>query len=358
MTLSTLWFVLIAVLWTGFFVLDGFDLGVGAVHGVIGRDEAERGAVMKTIGPLWDGNEVWLVVAVAAMFAAFPVWYATAFSGLYLVIVLLLAALIVRGVSIEYRTKHDSRRWRRTWGVLLTAASALVPVLAGVALANLLHGVPVNASQEFTGSVSDLLNPYAVVFGLVLLTLCILHGAAFIALRTAGDVGARAAATARLVAPLAVFAVLALVVWTHVIAGNGVIPNMVQVVAVLAVGAAWWLLHERRANEAAFAATGVAIGSTVLSLFADLYPRLMVSSTNPAYDLTVEGSAASPYALRLITIITAVVLPLVLVYQGWSFHVFRQRVRGEIPAASRQLGASTPPPVAAAPPVPAPRPPG
>jgi len=355
MTLPTLWFGLVALLWTGFFVLDGFDLGVGMVHGLVGRDEAGRRAVVKTISPLWDGNEVWLVVAVAAMFAAFPIWYATAFSSLYLVIVLLLAALIVRGVSIEYRTKRESHRWRRTWGLLLTIGSTLVPLLAGVALGNLLNGVPISGSQEFTGGVFDLLNPYALVFGLVLSALCILHGTAFLALRAPGDVGARAAATARRIAPLAVFALLVLVVWTHVIAGKGVLPNLLQVVAVLAVVGAWWLLHEH-ADGAAFAATGVAIGTTVLSLFADLYPRLMVSSTNPAFDLTVRGSAASSYSLRLITIVTVVFLPLVLVYQGWSFHVFRERVRADGSAAP-QPGSAIPS-QAAAPAVPVPRPPG
>jgi cytochrome d ubiquinol oxidase subunit II len=350
-TLPTLWFVLVALLWTGFFVLEGFDLGVGMLHGVLGRDEPGRRAAINTIGPLWDGNEVWLVVAAAAMFAAFPAWYATAFSGFYVLVVLLLAALIARGVSFEFRGKRDSPRWHRTWDVMLTTGSVLVPLSIGLLLGNLLHGVPVNASQEFTGGLADLLNAYSVFFALAVLVLCVLHGAAFMALRTTGDLRTRATATARRTAPLAALAVLVLVVWTHAVAGKGVVPNLLQVASVLAVVAAWWLLHEG-ADGWAFAATSVAMGSTVLSLFADLYPRLLVSSTSPAFDLTVQSSAAGPYALRLVTIVTLVFLPLVLVYQGWTYYVFRERVRVE--------SFSTPHPSAAHAPsvatVPAPRP--
>src|SRR6266496_6072816 len=163
MTLAQFWFILITVLWTGFFVLEGFDLGVGMLHGIVGRDEAGRRTVINTIGPLWDGNEVWLIVAGASMFAAFPGWYATMFSALYLALVLLLAALIVRGVAFEYRGKRDAVRWRHTWDVLLSVGSLLAPLLIGVALGDLLHGLPINSHQEYTGSFLDLLQPYAQV---------------------------------------------------------------------------------------------------------------------------------------------------------------------------------------------------
>src|ERR1700729_4394489 len=162
------WFIVIAVLWTGFFVLEGFDFGVGILHDGVGGDEAGRRAAINTIGPLWDGNEVWLIVAAAAMFAAFPGWYATAFSGFYLLMVLLLAALIVRGVAFEYRGKRDAVRWRRTWDVLLTVGSLLAPFLIGVVLGDMLHGLPINSHQEYTGSFWDLLQPYALFTGVTL----------------------------------------------------------------------------------------------------------------------------------------------------------------------------------------------
>ena len=168
MKLVPFWFIVIAVLWMGFFVLEGFDFGVGMLHGAVGKDEAGRRAAINTIGPLWDGNEVWLIVAGAAMFAAFPGWYATMFSGLYLALVLLLVALIIRGVSFEYRGKRAAERWRRTWDVLMTAGSLLAPLLIGVALGDLLHGLPINAHQEYTGSFFDLLQPYALLTGVTI----------------------------------------------------------------------------------------------------------------------------------------------------------------------------------------------
>ena len=210
------WFIVITVLWTGFFVLEGFDFGVGMLHGVVGQDEAGRRAAINTIGPLWDGNEVWLIVAAAAMFAAFPGWYATMFSGFYLALVLLLASLIVRGVSFEYRGKRDALRWRRTWDVLLTVGSLLAPLLIGVALGDLLHGLPINSSQEYTGSFWDLLQPYGLFTGVTLVLICLLHGATFLGLKTTGDMHERAGQLARRVAPLTGAAVVAFVIWTHV----------------------------------------------------------------------------------------------------------------------------------------------
>src|SRR4051794_1693915 len=171
MGLAVFWFVLVALLWTGFFVLEGFDFGVGMLHTVVGRTDAERQLAIGSIGPLWDGNEVWLIVAGASMFAAFPGWYATMFSGFYLALVLLLVALIVRGVTFEYREKRESLRWRRNWSVLLTAGSLLAPLLIGVALGDLLHGVPIDSQQEFTGGFTDLLSPYSVLVGVTVVLL-------------------------------------------------------------------------------------------------------------------------------------------------------------------------------------------
>src|SRR6201984_3175880 len=201
-------FCVIAVLWTGFFILEGFDFGVGMLHSLVGRDEADRRAALNTTGPLWDGNEVWLIVAGAAMFAAFPGWYATMFSGLYLALVLLLAALIVRGVAFEYRGKRDAVRWRRTWDVLLTVGSLLAPLLTGVVLGGLLHGLPINSSQNYTGSFWDLLQPYALFTGVTLVLICLLHGATFLCLKTTGDMYERSGVMARRVAPFTGAAVI------------------------------------------------------------------------------------------------------------------------------------------------------
>ncbi len=213
------------MLWTGFFVLEGFDFGVGMLHGLVGKDEAGRRAAINTIGPLWDGNEVWLIVAGAAMFAAFPGWYATMFSGFYLALVLLLVALIVRGVSFEYRGKGRQPRWRGTWSTLLTAGSLLAPLLIGVALGDLLHGLPINSKQEYTGSFWNLLQPYGIFTGVTLVALCVLHGATFLALKTTGDMRERADRLARRVAPVTGIIVLAFAVWTHVTAGQGSLPG-------------------------------------------------------------------------------------------------------------------------------------
>jgi len=324
MGLSVFWFIAIAVLWTGFFVLEGFDFGVGMLHGFIGRDDAERRLVINTIGPLWDGNEVWLIVAAAGMFAAFPGWYATMTSGFYVAIVLLLVSLIIRGVSFEYRGKRDSPRWRRTWDVLMALGSLLAPFLIGLTLANLLHGVPIGSNQEFTGTFLDLLNPYSLFFGLTLVLICIAHGATFISLKTTGPVRERSGSVARSAAPIAALAVLVFAVWTQVI-NHGVVPGLFPVAAVLAILAAARLVRDRREGWA-FGLTTFAMAATVLTIFMDLYPRVMVSSTNAAYSLTVANTSSSPYALKVMTIVAVIFLPLVLLYQGWTYHVFRKRV--------------------------------
>lgn len=324
MAFVPLWFVLIAVLWTGFFVLEGFDMGVGMLHTVIGKDEAGKETVLATIGPLWDGNEVWLVVAAAAMFAAFPGWYATMFSGFYLAVVLLLLALILRGTSFEYRGKNPSRRWHGNWSKLLIVASLLAPFLIGLMLGDLLQGVPIGADHEYSGNFGDVFQPYAIFVGITLVALCVLHGATFIALKTADDVHVRAAKFARRVAPLTALIVLAFVGWTHVTAGGGGFLNPVELLVALAVLAAWMLV---RGHEGwAFTATTVTIAVSIITIFVNLYPRVMVSSTNPAFSLTARNSASTPYALKVMTVIALVLLPIVLAYQGWSYYVFRRRI--------------------------------
>jgi cytochrome d ubiquinol oxidase subunit II len=328
MAFPIFWFIVTAVLWTGFFVLEGFDLGVGMLHAVVARDEAGRRAAINTIGPLWDGNEVWLIVAAAAIFAAFPDWYATMFSGTYLALVILLAGLIARGVSFEFRGKIGHERWRGTWDALMTAGSLLVPLLIGIVLADLVHGLPIGSDHEYTGNFGDLFTGYSVFTGITIALLCVTHGATFLALKTTGLVRARAHEIGRTVAPITVLAVTAFVVWTHVSSGKGVFINVWELAAVLAIIAAAWLLVS--GNEGwSFTATTVAMAATVLSVFVELYPNVMVSSTNHAYNLTVQGSASGDYALKVMTVVAAVLLPIVLLYQAWTYHVFHTRVSAD-----------------------------
>jgi len=333
------WFIVIAVLWTGFFILEGFDFGVGMLHDAVGTDEASRRAAINTIGPLWDGNEVWLIVAGAAMFAAFPGWYATMFSGLYLALVQLLAAIIVRGVAFEYRGKRDAARWRRTWDVTLTTGSLLAPLLIGVGLGDLLNGLPINADQNYTGSFWDLLQPYAVFTGVTFVLICLLHGATFLCLKTTDEMHERSGRLARRIAPFTAAAVIGFIIWTHVVASTTFFLNLIELLAVLAVIAAVSLVYARREGFA-FAATTVTVAACVLSIFVDLYPNVMVSSTNHAYNLTVYNTASGAYSLKAMTVVVVIFLPLVLGYQIWSYYVFRKRVSAQDFAPTRGSAAT------------------
>jgi cytochrome bd ubiquinol oxidase subunit II len=327
-TLVTFWFIVLVVLWTGFLVLEGFDFGVGMLHGVVGRDEQGRRLAIQTIGPLWDGNEVWLIVAAAGTFAAFPGWYATMFSGFYLAMVLLLVALIARGVSFEFRGKRDGAGWRRAWAAATTYGSLLAPLLIGVALGNLLHGVPIGSDQEYAGSLADLLNPYSLCCGLVLVLLCLLHGASFLALRTSGELRQRALRVGRRVGPLAAVAVTGFAVWTQATAGGGALLSPPGVVAVVAALAAAWLVGRGR-DALAFAATAVTMAAVVVTIFVALYPRVMVSTLGSGNDLTITNTSSSPYTLKVMTVTAAILFPVVLAYQGWTYWVFRRRVGGD-----------------------------
>ena len=325
MTLVSFWFIVLVVFWTGFLVLEGFDFGVGMLHGLVGRDEQGRRVALGAIGPLWDGNEVWLIVAAAGMFAAFPGWYATMFSGFYLAFVLLLVALIARGVSFEFRDRRDSRRWRRTWAAATTGGSLLAPLLIGVALGNLLHGVPIGTDQEYAGTFADLLNPYSLFCGATVVLLCLLHGASFLALKTAGEVRRRSLRAGRRIAPLAAAAVLGFAVWTQVMAGNGVGPLLVEAVAVVAAVAAALLLGRGRDGRA-FAATSLAMAAVVVSIFVNLYPRVMVSTLGSSTDLTISNTSSAPYSLKVMTVAAVALFPVVLAYQAWTYYTFRRRI--------------------------------
>jgi cytochrome bd ubiquinol oxidase subunit II len=322
--LHTLWFIIIAFFWTGFFVLEGFDFGVGMLHAIVGRTDEERNAALESIGPFWDGNEVWLVVAGAGTFAAFPGWYATMFSALYLALVVVLAALMARGVSLEFRDKLTNPRWRRAWKWATIVGSALIPLLIGVALGDLLHGLPIDSSHEYTGNFIDLLTPYGLWTGATLVILSLLHGATFMMLKTTGAVRARSAVAARILVWPSLGAILGFMIWTRTISGEH-FPSTLIVLGVLAVLGAGYLIHARQ-EGLAFAASAVSIGVCLVSIFVALYPNVLVSTTNSAYNLTVSNSASGHYALVVMTVAALLLSPVVLLYQGWSFHVFRARV--------------------------------
>jgi cytochrome d ubiquinol oxidase subunit II len=343
MQLHTIWFVIVAIFWVGFFVLEGFDFGVGILHTIVGKTDAARGAALDTIGPFWDGNEVWLVVAGAGTFAAFPAWYATMFSALYLALLIVLAALMARGVSLGYKDKSDNPRWQSTWTWCTTIGSLLIPLLIGVGLGDLLVGLPINSSQEFTGNFFDLLTPYGIWTGLTLVGLCLLHGATFLKLKSTDGVRARARAIAGPLGWAASALVIGFVIWTRVVAGGADVPDPVQILAVIAVIFAARLAVSETHDGAAFTASAIAVAASIGSIFINLYPNVMVSSTNTAYNLTVNNSASGSYALKVMTVAAVIFLPLVLAYQSWSFHVFRARVKA--PAAQ----VDTPAPEAAAP---------
>jgi len=338
--LHTLWFVIIAALWVGFFVLEGFDFGVGMLHLLVGHSEDERALAVSTIGPWWDGNEVWLIVAAAGTFAAFPDWYASMFSAFYLVLLVVLVGLMARGVALEYAGRSDNPRWRRRWRWSLAAGSLLVPLLLGIALGDLLHGLAINSSHDYTGDFFDLITGYGVWTGVTLVGLCLLHGATFLKLRTTGQVRERAAAVARPLGWAAIALVVGWVIWTRTVAGHADVPEPVEFLALLAViFAARLALTDQ--DGWAFTASAIAIAATVGSIFIDLYPNLMISSTNAAYNLTVNNSASGSYALKVMTVVAVIFFPLVLLYQGWSFHVFRGRVEAP-PAQAEPSPAGTP----------------
>jgi cytochrome bd-type quinol oxidase subunit 2 len=330
--LNDIWYVIVALFWVGFFVLEGFDFGVGMLHDFVGRSDLERRVVVNSIGPLWDGNEVWLIVAGAAIFAAFPSWYATMFSAFYLALLIVLVALIMRGVSFEFSRKIDDRRWRATWRWSLTVGSALVPLLLGTALGDLLHGLPIDQAHDYTGTFFGLLVPFGLYTGVTLLVLSLLLGATYLTLKTDGELRWRSARLAGRLGWAAAAITFGWLTWSHVGLGLGFVPNPIDALALVAVVAAA-LFAEAGSEGWAFAAAAVAIGSVVGSIFFDLFPRVMVSTTSSAYNLTVSNSASPSYTLKVMTVVAVVVFPFVLLYQGWSLYIFRRRLSSAPPGA-------------------------
>ena len=349
MDLQVFWFVLIVVLWSGYFLLEGFDFGVGMLLPFVPRNEAERGAMFESIGPVWDGNEVWLVVAAGATFAAFPAWYATMFSGFYLLLLLLLFFLIIRVVSFEWRSKSESPRWRAVWLWANAIGSTGIALVWGIALANLIHGVPLDSNGDYDGNLVDLFTPYTVLAGIAFVLLFAFHGASYLGLRTTGGLFERVGSAARRLALPAVVVGAAFLVWTVVVAidrnDKDVFPVVVPAVlgiAALALAAGFAFAGR---SGLAFTMTAVGAVAAVATLFTGLYPRVIVSSPNFANSLDVSSAASAHYTLAVLTVIALIVLPIVLLYQSWSYYVFRARVSGEeidpSEAISRTTGGST-----------------
>ena len=343
MELTTVWFCLIAVLWVGYFALEGFDFGVGMLLPVLGREERERRVLINTIGPGWDGNEVWVLVAGGATFAAFPEWYATLFSGFYLPLLLILVALIVRGVAFEYRAKRDDATWRARWDLAIFWGSLLPAVLWGVAFGNIVRGVPIDADLEYVGGFFNLLNPYALLGGLTTLLLFLTHGAMYVALKTDGPIRREARSLATRSGLAAALVAVVFLVWTQVDTGS-VASGVLFVLAALALLAGVAAAGSAREGWA-FLGTFLTIALAVAGLFAALFPDVMPTSLADGTSLTTTNAAATAYTLKIMTGVAVVFTPIVLVYQGWTYWVFRKRISvhhipeavlaGEQPAGSR-----------------------
>ena len=324
MELTTVWFILIAVLWIGYFVLEGFDFGVGILLPVLSRNDTERRVMINTIGPVWDGNEVWVLVAGGATFAAFPEWYATLFSGFYLPLLLILLALIVRGVAFEYRAKRDDATWRARWDKAIFWGSLLPAILWGVAFGNIVRGVAIDENKEYVGTFFDLLNPYALLGGLTTLGLFLTHGALFVALKTDGDIRHRARDLGLVVGLVTAGVAVVFLVWTQAMTGN-VLSSALFVAAALALLGGLFAAWKVREGWA-FVGTFVTIALAVAGLFVVLFPNVMPSSLDPAWSLTTTNAAATGYTLTVMTWVAVVFTPLVLLYQGWTYWVFRKRI--------------------------------
>jgi cytochrome d ubiquinol oxidase subunit II len=324
MTLQNLWFVLIAALWTGYFVLEGFDFGIGMGIWLIARSDAERRVLIAAVGPVWDGNEVWLITAGGATFAAFPAWYATMFSAFYPLLAAVLAALIVRGLAAEYRDKRESALWRQRWDVALGFGSGAPALLWGVAFGDLVRGVPLDADHEYTGNLGTLINPYAVLGGLVTLTLFLLHGMVFAALKTDGEVRHRADAAVGLIAPPTIALAAGFLLWTEVSYGSAASAAVAGCAALALVA----VVPANRAGRAgrAFLFNALAIALATAALFTGLHPDVLPSDPDPANSLTVANASSGHYTLTVMSVIALFFTPVVLAYQAWTYCVFHRRL--------------------------------
>jgi len=330
MDLNILWFILISVLFCGFFFLEGFDYGVCIVMPFLGKNDEEKRMLINTIGPFWDGNEVWLITAGGAMFAAFPIWYATMFSGFYLALFLILIALIFRGVAFEFRGKVESKTWKKTWDLALFLGSLIPALLWGVAFSNLLRGVPINSSQNYVGGFFDLISVYSLLAGLTGLVFFIYHGLVFITLRTKGVLMERAEGLT------VKFGVASLVLWIALAAltaretnlFNSKLAIVLLVLTTITLVLSIYFINAKKSGRALLS-NGISVIFAVASLFAGLYPNVMVSSIDSKYNLTISNSSSSPYTLKIMTIVALTLVPIVLIYQGWTYWIFKKRVTAD-----------------------------
>ena len=324
MDLAYLWFFIVGFLFIGYFVLDGFDFGVGMSLPFLGKDDTDRRVLINTIGPVWDLNETWVIVAGASLFAAFPEWYATLFSGFYLALLLILLALIARGVSFEYRHKNPESKWKRWFDGMIIVGSALPALLWGVAFANIIQGVALSENHIYTGGLLPLLNPYALLGGVTTLVLFFTHGIVFITLKTEGELKERARKLAVKSGLVTIVVAATFLVWTTIAYGS-VLSGAVAVLAALALVTAY-LLNLRGREGWSFTFMSVTVATAVLSLFLALFPDVMPASNNPAFSLTIENASSSDYTLTVMSWTALIFMPVVLVYQGWTYWVFRKRV--------------------------------
>ena len=330
MTLNTVWFILVTVLFTGFFFLEGFDYGVGILQPFLGRKDEERRAIINTIGPVWDGNEVWMITAGGAMFASFPHVYATLFSGFYIALILMLVALIARGLAFEFRSKRDAAGWRTFWDWCIFTGSLLPALLWGVTVGNLLRGFAIEQDMNYYGGLFPLLNPYALLGGLVFVALFVMHGANFLVRKTDGAVLERAKKVTFPAWIVATVLTVLFVAWTFfatdILPGlKGLLPAILAALALLVTG---WLIKTGRTGWAFITGSLTIVFATVM-VFGGLYPRILISSLDPAWSLTITNAASSPYTLKVMTIVAAIFVPIVLAYQAWTYWVFRKRVTTE-----------------------------
>lgn len=329
MIYETIWFILVTILFIGFFFLEGFDYGVGILLPILGKTDNEKRAIINTIGPHWDGNEVWMITAGGAIFAAFPLFYATLFSGMYIALVLLLAALIARGLGFEYRSVKEEPRWRSFWDWMIFIGSLIPALLWGVVVGNLMVGMAIESDMYYRGGLLPLLNPYSLMTGLVFIALFTLHGANYLSLKTTGVIEERAKGLTFKLWIVATFLTVALVVWTFFVTDiltksgiNGLIPALLAAVALLASG---WL--SKKGNYVwAFVTGSLTVIFVTIMAFMGLYPRLMISTLNADWDLTISNASASPYALKVMTVVAVIFVPIVLIYVIWSYYVFRGRI--------------------------------
>jgi cytochrome d ubiquinol oxidase subunit II len=325
MDLATLWFGLVAFFFIGYFVLDGFDFGVGMSLPFLGRDEVDRRVIINTIGPVWDLNETWVIVAGASLFAAFPEWYATLFSGFYLALLLILLALIVRGVSFEYRHQRPESHWKKWFDGMIIVGSAVPALLWGVAFANIVQGVALNANHDYIGSFFDLLNPYALLGGLTTLLLFFTHGVVFISLKTDGDLRVRAQRLAARSGAITIVVAAAFLTWTAFIAAfSPVYLVLAGLAAVALIGS--WIANLRGTEGWAFTLGAATVALAVAALFAALFPDVMPASNDAANSLTIQNASSTPYTLMVMSWTALVFLPLIIAYQGFTYWVFRKRV--------------------------------